>query len=138
MTGVPTTFDTQVHLRWGDMDSLGHVNNVEYLRLLEEARVRFLVALDYAPSGDFGLVAARHEIDYVRPLFYSTEPITIRCWVERVGRSSFTVGYDVLEPTGEVAARARTVVVSVLPDGSASAPLPTAARSALTDYLRQS
>ena len=30
---------TLVPLRWSDMDAYGHVNNVQYLRLLEEARI---------------------------------------------------------------------------------------------------
>src|SRR5699024_8345566 len=33
-------FTTEIVLRWGDMDAYGHVNNVQYHRLLEEARVR--------------------------------------------------------------------------------------------------
>ena len=28
-----------VALRWADLDAYGHVNNVEVLRLLEEARI---------------------------------------------------------------------------------------------------
>ena len=28
-----------VPLRWSDMDAYGHVNNVQFLRLLEDARV---------------------------------------------------------------------------------------------------
>ena len=29
-----------IHLRWADLDAYNHLNNVEMLRLLEEARVR--------------------------------------------------------------------------------------------------
>ena len=37
-----------VALRWGDMDAYGHVNNVEILRLIEEARVRVIWRTDGA------------------------------------------------------------------------------------------
>ncbi len=49
-------------LRWADMDAYGHVNNVVFLRYLEEARIDFL----FRPDKDFqqGSVVARHEIDY--------------------------------------------------------------------------
>ena len=32
-------YRVEVPLRWSDMDAYGHVNNVQYLRLLEDARV---------------------------------------------------------------------------------------------------
>ena len=57
-----------VPLRWSDMDAYGHVNNVQFVRLLEDARVAMLV--DWFPEGleqlDRGIVVARHEIDYLR------------------------------------------------------------------------
>ena len=38
---MPTAEPYCVHvpLRWSDMDAYGHVNNVQFLRLLEDARV---------------------------------------------------------------------------------------------------
>ena len=32
-------YRVEVPLRWSDMDAYGHVNNVQFLRLLEDARV---------------------------------------------------------------------------------------------------
>lgn len=32
-------------LRWADMDAFGHVNNVAFLRYLEEARIDFMFRL---------------------------------------------------------------------------------------------
>lgn len=40
-------------LRWSDMDAFGHVNNVVFLRYLEEARIDFMFRLapgDGSPS----------------------------------------------------------------------------------------
>ena len=31
-------YSADVPLRWSDMDAYGHVNNVQFLRLLEDAR----------------------------------------------------------------------------------------------------
>ena len=36
-TGTP--YAAQVALRWSDMDAYAHINNVQFLRLLEDARV---------------------------------------------------------------------------------------------------
>ena len=35
-----TRIHVPIHLRWADLDAYNHVNNVEVVRLLEEARVR--------------------------------------------------------------------------------------------------
>ena len=128
---------TQLPLRWSDSDSLRHINNVVYLQLLEEARVRFFGELARAHDGglDFGLVAARHEIDYLRELYYSTDPVTIRTWVDSIGRSSFAVAYIIYDQSDNPVAAAKTVVVSRQLDGSGPLPVPDWARSLLESYL---
>jgi acyl-CoA thioester hydrolase len=103
-------------LRWGDMDAYGHVNNVLFLRYLEEARIDLMFRLaDRAGSGTFagGSVVARHEIDYLRPLVHRYEPIAIETWVESINAASMTVRYEVKDEE-TVYARAETVVVPYL------------------------
>ena len=34
------------HVAWGDMDAFGHVNNVQYYRYIESARIAYLMALN--------------------------------------------------------------------------------------------
>jgi acyl-CoA thioester hydrolase len=129
-------FNAKVQLRWGDEDSLGHVNNVIHLRLLEEARVRFLARVGYIGDVDFGMVTARHEIDYVRPLHYSLEPVVIRCWLSRVGNAAFTIRCQTLNRSDEVVVDAATVIVVTTLDGSSSQPMGEAARNSLLPFLR--
>ncbi|UCM88130.1 acyl-CoA thioesterase [Streptomyces marincola] len=103
----------QCHLRWSDMDSFGHVNNVVYLRYLEEARIDFMFRLARrADSGAFtgGSVVARHEIDYLRPLVHRHEPLTVETWITKIGGASATVAYEIKDEE-TVYARAVTVVV---------------------------
>ncbi|ARQ70625.1 acyl-CoA thioesterase [Streptomyces marincola] len=103
----------QCHLRWSDMDSFGHVNNVVYLRYLEEARIDFMFRLARrADSGAFtgGSVVARHEIDYLRPLVHRHEPLTVETWITKIGGASATVAYEIKDEE-TVYARAATVVV---------------------------
>lgn len=127
-------FETDIYLRWADMDSLGHVNNATTLTLLEEGRVRLLNDASQGIKGDFGMVVARHEIDYVQPMYYSLEPLRMIVWIDRIGTASFTFGCEIFNPGGAVAVRATTVVVAITPDGSGSTPLPQAARDALSRY----
>ncbi|MGW0082995.1 acyl-CoA thioesterase [Streptomyces sp. NPDC003393] len=95
-------------LRWADMDAYGHVNNVVFLRYLEEARIDFL----FRPDKDFrqGSVVARHEIDYKRQLVHRHEPVDIELWVTEVRAASFTLGYEVKDGD-RIYVRASTVIV---------------------------
>ncbi|ONK14226.1 thioesterase family protein [Streptomyces sp. MP131-18] len=100
-------------LRWSDMDSFGHVNNVVFLRYLEEARIDFMFRLArQAASGAFtgGSVVARHEIDYLRPLVHRHEPLTVETWITKIGGASATVAYEIKDDE-TLYARAATVVV---------------------------
>ncbi|MFF7387235.1 acyl-CoA thioesterase [Streptomyces scabiei] len=95
-------------LRWADMDAYGHVNNVVFLRYLEEARIDFL----FRPEKDFkqGSVVARHEIDYKRQLVHRHQPVDVELWVTEIRAASFTITYEVKDPD-QVYVRASTVIV---------------------------
>ncbi|MFG2191676.1 acyl-CoA thioesterase [Streptomyces sp. NPDC048639] len=100
-------------LRWSDMDAFGHVNNVVFLRYLEEARIDFmfrLARLDDSPSFTGGSVVARHEIDYLRPLVHRHEPVTIETWVTKIGAASLNLSYEIKDEE-QVYVRASTIVV---------------------------
>ena len=90
------------------MDAYGHINNVVFLRYLEEARIDFL----FRPEKDFkqGSVVARHEIDYKRQLVHRHTPVDIELWVTQIRAASFTITYEVKD--GDVVyVRASTVIV---------------------------
>jgi acyl-CoA thioester hydrolase len=90
------------------MDAYGHVNNVVFLRYLEEARIDFL----FRPEKDFkqGSVVARHEIDYKRQLVHRHAPVDIELWVTQIRAASFTIAYEVKDPD-QVYVTAATVIV---------------------------
>jgi acyl-CoA thioester hydrolase len=108
-------------LRWSDMDVYGHVNNARFLTLLEEARVDlFFIGARASGLTSFeeGILIARHEVDYLRPVGYSVGPdgatrppqVRVELWVEAIQASRITVGYEVFD-ADVVAIRARTVCV---------------------------
>jgi acyl-CoA thioester hydrolase len=90
------------------MDAYGHVNNVVFLRYLEEARIDFL----FRPDKDFqqGSVVARHEIDYKRQLVHRHAPVDIELWVTEIRAASFTLAYEVKDGD-QIYVRATTVIV---------------------------
>lgn len=90
------------------MDAYGHINNVMFLRYLEEARIDFLCR----PDQEFrqGSVVARHEIDYKRQLVHRPTPVDIELWVTEIKVASFTLTCEVKDPD-QIYVRASTVVV---------------------------
>jgi acyl-CoA thioester hydrolase len=90
------------------MDAYGHINNVVFLRYLEEARIDFL----FRPDKDFqqGSVVARHEIDYKRQLVHRHAPVDIELWITEIRAASFTIAYEVKDGD-DVYVRASTVIV---------------------------
>jgi acyl-CoA thioester hydrolase len=92
-----------VALRWADMDVYGHVNNTEFLRILEQARVEGLpLARD---PGVTGFLIVRHEIEYLRPLDYSSAGVAVRMWCTDVGGAGFDLGYEIDDPPPAAAGR---------------------------------
>ncbi|MCH6160327.1 acyl-CoA thioesterase [Streptomyces sp. M600PL45_2] len=104
------------------MDAYGHVNNVVHLRYLEEARIDFMFRVageavgssedgsEDEPPFKTGAVVARHEIDYLRPLFHRYEPVTVETWVTKLNAASVTLTYEIKDG-GKVYVRAETVIV---------------------------
>ncbi|MEU0048602.1 thioesterase family protein [Streptomyces sp. NPDC006309] len=119
-------------LRWADMDAYGHVNNVVFLRYLEEARIDFL----FRPDKDFkqGSVVARHEIDYKRQLVHRHEPVDIELWITEIRAASFTLSYEVKD--GDlVYVRASTVIVPFDFDAQRPRRITAEEREFLREYM---
>ena len=106
----------QCHLRWADLDSLGHINNVVYVDYLQEARVSLMREMRGDRPEDLGegVVVVRHEVTYLAPLTFRFEPVSIECWVTEVRAATFTMAYEVFheqdDGTRTVYLRATTVL----------------------------
>lgn len=97
-------FETQIQARMRDINLAGHVDNVEAIRIIDEARLLFLRAddpvtghravLHALPDGVGELVGAQR-VDYHSEMrFVAFQPFLVRMWITHIGRSSFTVDYD--------------------------------------------
>mgnify|MGYP001228059753 CR=1 FL=1 len=131
-------------LRWSDLDAFGHVNNARILTLYEEARVALLF-LDAAKKGvssfTSGVVIARHEVDYLRPIGYVPGPppdvmpsVRVELWIEELRSSRFTVAYELFDGDA-LAGRARSVLVPYDLASQRSRRLSDAERAFLEPYL---
>jgi acyl-CoA thioester hydrolase len=137
---VRFTFRCQV--RWDDMDAFGHVNNVTFFAYMQEARTGMLFAgeaADHIPDLIKGVVVARHEIDYRRPLEWRPEPIEVDVWTTEIRSSSFTLRYEMRDqlakPKPVVVAEALTVLVPFDLEAGRPRRVSTSERHFLSRYL---
>jgi acyl-CoA thioester hydrolase len=111
-----------VEVPYGDIDAMGHLNNVAYLRYLEWARQKYWFAMrDTDDFWKIDFIMARTEIDY-RSAVSMGEVLEIEIHVSRVGRSSFDFSYRVTAGDGRLVAEAKTTQVCY--DWSTRAPRP--------------
>ena len=115
-------------VRWDDIDSFGHVNNAKYLTYIQEARFLWSPIIE--------MVVARAEVDFIEPIYEGGRFYDINLWVEAIGNSSFTMGYEVVGDNGLVHAKVRTVQVAVSMETKKSRPLTDAEREFLNKYLK--
>jgi acyl-CoA thioester hydrolase len=75
-------FNLEIKVHPDDIDDLGHVNNVVYVRWAQEvASQHWLTAAPPGLQQQYSWVVLRHEIDYKSPAFAS-DVLQGRTWVE--------------------------------------------------------
>ncbi|MEI8215360.1 MAG: thioesterase family protein [Actinomycetota bacterium] len=115
-------------VRWDDIDAFGHVNNAKYLTYIQEARFLWSPIIE--------MVVARAEVDFIEPIYEGGRFYDVNLWVEAIGNSSFTMGYEVVGDNGVVHATVKTVQVAVSMETKKSRPLTDAEREFLNKYLK--
>jgi acyl-CoA thioester hydrolase len=108
--------EVTLDVAWGEMDALGHVNNVRYIAWAETARIRFFEQLGMStrPEDPVGPILARIESDYLEPVEYPAQ-VTVGIRPEKVGNTSLTLAHEIwiTGDPGRVVARGRAVVVLI-------------------------
>lgn len=83
-----------LQLRWSDQDINAHVNNVQILVLMEEARVRATQQWTNTTPGASGprrMIRAMNT-DFNQEVHYGPDT-TVWVWIPRIGNSSFVLGH---------------------------------------------
>ena len=126
-------------VRWDDIDAFGHVNNAKYLTYIQEARFQWSF-YQYASKSEkptlVEMVVAKAEIDYLVPIYEGGRFYDVNLWVESIGNSSFTMGYEVVGDNGVIHAKVKTVQVAVSMETKKSRPLTEPERTFLARYLK--
>jgi acyl-CoA thioester hydrolase len=103
-------FIQDIIVRQEDIDQLGHVNNVVYLRYVQEMAIaHWTASASPEDQAKYFWVVTRHEIDYKRPAF-ENDVIVGKTWVGAAKDGLFERFTDLVrKEDGKVIARARTV-----------------------------
>jgi len=86
------TFD----IAWGDMDALGHVNNVRYFDYFQEARIEWLGSRQLDMRQTTGPVVLHIACTYLKPLVYPAT-VTLYSRLHTPGRSSVMMDHDLYQ-----------------------------------------
>jgi acyl-CoA thioester hydrolase len=129
----PSPFVHQVPVRYLEVDQQGVVFNMWYLAYLDDAMTAFLLAggLPYTEmiGAGFDVQLVHTELDWSGSLGWG-DRATIGVTLDRVGTTSFTLGF-VVRAQDRPVARASTVYVVVRTDGSGKCPVPALLLEAL-------
>jgi acyl-CoA thioester hydrolase len=115
------------------MDAYGHINNVQVIRILEEARIAAFgtpagtglpgppARVDLFSSLEPGVQAlvVEHRVRYTATLDYRTLPVRVDIWVSALKPASLALSYLIRDPeTGTVCVKAETVLAFFRVDNS--------------------
>jgi len=86
LRNYPVVVDIVV--RWGDMDALGHVNNIVYLQYFETARIEYLMRVGMEPPGpawrESGFILAGVSCRFLAPVTFP-DTLSVGARIGRLG-----------------------------------------------------
>lgn len=86
----------RIHVRFSDLDVLGHVNNSIYLSYFEIARVHYFAALlgtDWDWKNN-GVLLVKNEVEYHKPILLHDKAY-VHVFLDHIGEKSFTLSYEI-------------------------------------------
>lgn len=128
-------FTHTVTTRFADVDPNQHLNNVALAAMMEDARVRFNMAVGLKVKiGERRAMVASVGMEYLAQGHFP-DPVAAHCGIEQVGRTSWSIA-QLLVQNGAVVAFARSVIVAISADRPA--PVTDATRADLERWLLRS
>lgn len=112
-TNTALPFEQKVTVSEGDLDELDHVNNVVYLRWVQDIATAHWTSIAPRDALDsIAWVARRHEIDYLSAAVLGDE-LVLRTWVGVAEGLTFERLTEIRRAGGQVLAKARTLWVPI-------------------------
>jgi acyl-CoA thioester hydrolase len=116
-----------ITVRWGDLDSMGHVNNAKYFTYCESARMSYFAAVrmkEHREGERHGPALAAANLNFRQQVRWPAE-LEVATRVSEIGRSSFKMEYELFHRgTDDRVADGTGVIVWVDYGTGKSIPLP--------------
>lgn len=126
-----------ISVRWGDMDTMGHVNNAKYFTYCESARMSYFTAVRmtaHKEAETHGPALAAAHLNFRRQVRWPAE-LDVETRVTEIGRSSFKMEYElILRGTEERVADGSGVIVWVDYGTGRSIPLPESLKAEIREF----
>lgn len=132
-----TLSEVLIQLRIGDLDSLNHVNNANYLTFFEIGRVDFLIKLiKIFDPRDVNFVVKHAEIEFKKPIHFTDKPV-VQTWISKIGNTSVVFSHKIIDKeNSDVYANGKTVVVWI--DGKGQKiPIPDNIRNTISNFVNE-
>ncbi|MDB5009694.1 MAG: fadM 1 [Mucilaginibacter sp.] len=129
-------YKTPIHIRFSDIDAVGHVNNAIYLTYFEIARFNYWKNVTKWDLSENGIIVGKTEVNYLKPVTLHDE---IACYVRvvRIGNSSFDVMHilvKITEKGEEICTTGKTVCISYDYTANKSVKIPAIFREKMIEF----
>ena len=101
-----------IRIDWGDLDLLGHVNNIAFSRFFQAARVEYCgrIGLNVYQGMKTGPILAASRVQFTAQLFFPGN-VHIFTRAKKIGGTSIVMEHALLDDKGTMCAFAEDVVV---------------------------
>lgn len=102
---------TRLTVDWGDIDALGHVNNLALLRYVQAARVHYFesVGLMVGAGQAEGPILAHIACQFRMPLFYP-DTVEVHTHAKHLGTTSLVLAHSLYNKKGDCVAQVEDVL----------------------------
>ena len=133
LAGFPVVIEWPI--AWGEMDAFGHVNNINYFRWFENARIEYLRRVGWeeiqAQTG-VGIILAAVEARFRKPLTYP-DSVQLAVRVSSLAEDRFIMEHRVVSRRlGALVAEGKGTVVTFDYTRQQKAPIPEEMRQRIT------
>lgn len=129
-------YQTQIPIRFSDMDLFGHANNAIFLTYFEQARSKYWEEIIGWNWNEMGIILAKAEVEFISPVLINDQ-LFAYVRTSRIGNSSFDIDYLLVSrtETGEnIRAKGKTVQVSFDYKTNKPALIPVIYKSKMIDF----
>ncbi len=127
-----------IEVRYGDLDSQGHLNNARYLTYFEQARIQYFVELGLFSPGqsfmDIGVIMAEARVTFHAPVHFG-QPVKVGVRTVSLGNKSMKVEQAIFHAeSGARLASGQVVLVAFDYRANKTIPIPEKMRERIAQF----